>query len=105
MLGTILLTLLIGAVIGALPLLIAVILLLATDRITDCEFGPIVGSNSQIIGGQQLEGLRDKMRAQGTDVLTPVLVAAFLGALVLIVLSGDQAGDMLALLGKAWGLW
>jgi hypothetical protein len=105
MLGTILLALVIGAVIGALPLLIAVILLLATDRITDCDVGPIAGSNSQIIGGQQLKALRDKMRAQGTDVLTPVLVAAFFGTLVLILISGDQTGDMLALLGKPWGLW
>ena len=73
---------------------------LCRERYAGCEVGPVGSSNSE-----KVSELRDEMRARGRDVLTPTLLAAFLGALALIVIPGDQTGAALALLGKAAGLW
>jgi cold shock CspA family protein len=41
----------------------------------------------------------------GGDVLTPVLVAAFVGSLILVAIPGDQTRDALEFVAAAVGLW
>ena len=78
---------------------------LPSEQLRDCEVGPVGGTNAEIVRGAKLRHIRDRMRAPGIDSLTPVLLAAFLGALLLVVLPGDQTRDALLFLGKTAGVW
>jgi hypothetical protein len=64
---------------------------LKNDELDDCEDRHV--------------GVRDEMGSRGIDILTPALTAAFLGALVLLIMPGDQTGEMLEWLGSTMATW
>jgi hypothetical protein len=63
------------------------------------------GAGSEIIEGKDIKRLRDERGARGIDILTPALTAAFFCALVLLIMPGDQTGEMLERLGSTMGVW
>jgi hypothetical protein len=76
---------------------------LLDDRLDVSEVSRFGGADSETIGREKLTKIRDAMRARGLDVVTPALLAAFLSAFVLMLIPGDQTGDLLSFLVGAAG--